>query len=219
MENLYEQFQKYFSGEISDIDKTRLESWIKASAENQRLYNELEEIWVKSKDIDKNIILHPDMAWDNITHVTGILRKKKVTHKDWNYISLLKIAASLLFLIGLGIAINITFFPKPEIIIASTINTSKQVIHLTDGTIIYLNDGSQLKYPTIFNRATREVELNGEAFFKVAKDAKHPFIVHANGTNTRVLGTSFDINTKTSDRVCIAVFSGKVAFKSNYTEP
>jgi ferric-dicitrate binding protein FerR (iron transport regulator) len=126
---------------------------------------------------------------------------------------MLKIAATLLILIGIGTVIKLGFYRGQNLIIVSTINRTKQEIKLADGSVVYLNRGSKLKYPEKFTTATREIDLEGEAFFKVAKDSIHPFIVHAKGTNTRVLGTSFNINTKNPGQVKISVFSGKVVFR------
>ena len=64
---------------------------------------------------------------------------------------------------------------------------------LSDGTKVFLNSDSRLKYPVTFNGEDRRVELSGEAFFEVVSDSSHPFIVHTRDMETRVLGTSFDI--------------------------
>jgi ferric-dicitrate binding protein FerR (iron transport regulator) len=64
---------------------------------------------------------------------------------------------------------------------------------LPDGTHIWLNSGSVFKYPTPFGEDKREVELTGEAFFDVAKDAVHPFIVKAGKMNIEVKGTRFNV--------------------------
>ncbi|WP_346318939.1 FecR domain-containing protein [Chitinophaga sp. YIM B06452] len=66
---------------------------------------------------------------------------------------------------------------------------------LADGTTVWLNASSSLRFPFSFSGATRDVYVEGEAFFKVASDAQHPFIVHTPQTRVRVLGTSFNINT------------------------
>lgn len=65
---------------------------------------------------------------------------------------------------------------------------------LADGTRIYLNAESQLRYPVQFSGNTREVELTGEAYFEVARNADKPFIVKTNGMDIEVLGTSFNLN-------------------------
>ena len=64
---------------------------------------------------------------------------------------------------------------------------------LSDGTKVFLNSDSRLKYPVTFNGEDRRVELSGEAFFEVVSDSLHPFIVHTRDMETRVLGTTFDI--------------------------
>jgi ferric-dicitrate binding protein FerR (iron transport regulator) len=66
---------------------------------------------------------------------------------------------------------------------------------LSDSTRILLNAGTSIKYPVKFIKGKdREIHLTGEAFFEVAKDAGHPFIVNANGLNIRVLGTKFNVS-------------------------
>lgn len=67
-------------------------------------------------------------------------------------------------------------------------------ITLSDGTKVYMNAGSSLKYPTAFNSTTRKVTLQGEAYFEVAKDKRHPFIVATARQMVTVLGTHFNIN-------------------------
>jgi ferric-dicitrate binding protein FerR (iron transport regulator) len=66
---------------------------------------------------------------------------------------------------------------------------------LPDGTAVWLNAGSSLRYPTAFTGSVRQVRLEGEAFFEVAINAAQPFVVEANGIKATVLGTSFNINS------------------------
>jgi transmembrane sensor len=68
-------------------------------------------------------------------------------------------------------------------------------LRLPDGTKVWLNAESYLKYPTTFNGKDRQVELSGEGYFEVAQDSHHPFIVRTENVETQVLGTSFNINT------------------------
>ncbi|MDP9040975.1 MAG: FecR domain-containing protein [Bacteroidota bacterium] len=67
-------------------------------------------------------------------------------------------------------------------------------VRLSDGTRVWLNAFSTLKYPEQFSDSVRKVELTGEAYFEVANDAVHPFIVLARDHEVRVLGTHFDVN-------------------------
>lgn len=82
---------------------------------------------------------------------------------------------------------------------------------LADGTKVYLNSDSELRFPTLFAGGERKVYLKGEAFFEVAHDTVKPFIVEARGMDVRVLGTRFNVNAYTSERVIrTTLVSGKV---------
>lgn len=75
----------------------------------------------------------------------------------------------------------------------SVSNGQKADIILADGTKVYINSDSRIVYDNTYNKKTRMVSLEGEAYFEVAKDKEKPFIVKANGINVQALGTSFNI--------------------------
>jgi transmembrane sensor len=75
----------------------------------------------------------------------------------------------------------------------------RTMLVLPDGTQVWLNSNSKLKYSADFNLHSREVELEGEAYFDVARDKERPFIVHASGMDVRVLGTAFTIKSYPQD--------------------
>ncbi len=66
---------------------------------------------------------------------------------------------------------------------------------LSDGTKVWLNADSKMKYPVSFGKDKREVSLHGEGYFEVAKDSTRPFIVSTEKMDVKVLGTTFDVNT------------------------
>nr|WP_121271918.1 FecR family protein [Pedobacter schmidteae] len=77
----------------------------------------------------------------------------------------------------------------------STARGETYQVHLPDGTLVWLNAGSTLKYPASFNASKeRNIELTGEAYFEVAKDKMHPFKVKSPGQEIEVLGTHFNMN-------------------------
>jgi ferric-dicitrate binding protein FerR (iron transport regulator) len=84
-------------------------------------------------------------------------------------------------------------------------------IVLSDGTQVWLNSVSSLRFPFSFLGKTREVYLTGEAFFKVAKNAAHPFIVHTGQTDVKVLGTEFNVNTYHADETVTSLVEGSVS--------
>jgi ferric-dicitrate binding protein FerR (iron transport regulator) len=88
---------------------------------------------------------------------------------------------------------------------------NKYRIILADGTIVWLNNASSLRYPARFTGKTREVLLTGEAYFEIAKDARHPFIVKTGHQNVEVLGTHFNINAYHSeDSIVTTLLEGKI---------
>ena len=90
----------------------------------------------------------------------------------------------------------------------------KSMIVLSDGTKVWLNAGSQLVYPAVFNGKTRQVTLIGEAFFDVTKNPQNPFIVRASNVSVQVLGTRFDISAYPDDKIIQTVLEeGKVNLK------
>ena len=90
--------------------------------------------------------------------------------------------------------------------------TARLSMSLPDGSTVILNAGSYIQYRSDFGRyATRDVNVNGEAFFIVARNRQMPFIVHSEGIATTALGTSFEVLADSSqDKVCVQLFTGKV---------
>lgn len=88
----------------------------------------------------------------------------------------------------------------------------KKQITLADGSVVWINSLTELRYPKTFSGHTREVYLSGEAYFDIRHNASKPFIVHTGQVITTVLGTAFNINAgKNSDRVIVTVTRGKVS--------
>jgi transmembrane sensor len=90
-------------------------------------------------------------------------------------------------------------------------------ITLPDGTSVWLNAGSSLRYPVAFSGKDRKVELKGEGYFDVAKNAAMPFFVKlANGVEVRVLGTQFNVNAYSDEKnIATTLVEGAVLIKNN----
>jgi transmembrane sensor len=139
--------------------------------------------------------------YDNIQIRIG---KKKNFNPYLKYMA----AASILFLIGLG------FFFKPvktaEKQLSFKTSDTPKSIQLSDGSKIYLAANSSFQYPEKFKGDQRKVSLlKGNAFFEVAKDKQHPFIITSGEIKTRVVGTSFHIQMSKS-KCEVIVVTGKV---------
>lgn len=87
---------------------------------------------------------------------------------------------------------------------------------LPDGTKVILNAGSRLAYPDLFAGNSREVYLNGEAYFEVKHDSQHPFVVLVNDLRIKDLGTRFNVSAYSSDsRIETVLTEGKLSIKRN----
>lgn len=130
----------------------------------------------------------------------------------------LAVAASLL-LLGAGSAWYFHSTQKPPVPTARVIHklfnvrygSAQQMFVLEDGTKVWLNAGSRLMYPDVFTGSSRDVELEGEAFFDVAQHASMPFLVHAGKVTVKVLGTRFNLKAYREDAsVTTTLISGRV---------
>lgn len=86
-------------------------------------------------------------------------------------------------------------------------------VQLSDGTVVYLNAGTSLRYPVQFvKNQSRQVYLTGEAYFEVSKDKAHPFTVNTHEVKVEVLGTKFNVNSYTEDiSTDVVLVEGKVS--------
>lgn len=94
-------------------------------------------------------------------------------------------------------------------------------LRLIDGTLVHVNAGTILYYPTEFEENKREIYVNGEAFFNVTHDANRPFIVHTSGIDVEVLGTKFNVmayDTDKNKQIVLTEGSVKVLSKQHNTQ-
>ncbi|MBP3826829.1 MAG: DUF4974 domain-containing protein [Prevotella sp.] len=101
---------------------------------------------------------------------------------------------------------SLTTMSKDQLLAARRITTmhdKEYWVTLDDGTLVHLNYNSRLIYPEKFGRGDRNVILDGEAYFMVAKDRSRPFIVHIPGGSIKVYGTEFNVNTSESPSVVL----------------
>ncbi len=219
--------------EFDDLLNKYLQS--KCTPEEESVVLDWHQSLIKASKIeitnDEQKILEKKV-WDKITFGINNLEiktkeSKVVSINFWRKSLRWSVAASILLIFATGVYFKYfgnrpqRFFTKKngEIVIPKDFNVvkniaedSKEVI-LPDGTHVLLSQNSSVGYPSLFNKATRDVYLLGSAFFTVAHDSAHHFIVHCDHVETEVLGTSFEIkkNDKTN-MIEVAVSTGKVAF-------
>lgn len=123
-----------------------------------------------------------------------------------------KIAASLLLLIAAWFYLPGLFTEETVSILAGA--GEQRLVILPDSTQVWLNAGATLQYPRSFTGSRRLVSLQGEAFFEVTQDPTKPFIIETASTQTKVLGTSFNVKALPDMPVTVTVATGKVQFSA-----
>lgn len=139
------------------------------------------------------------------------------------YIFKAAIAAAVLFVIyiaiNLGKSDNLPPLQKTFANNFNTLTTPKgdiKKIVLSDGTTVWINAASTLRYPAVFSKNERIVELNGEAYFEVAHNATKPFIVKVKGQTVEVVGTHFNLMAYDDEPVIkTTLLEGKVKVSAN----
>jgi len=197
---------------LEDKDQQALNSWKK---ENPDQYHQLLEIY-QSTDKHDSPEFNPDHNWNEFKTMIKIEEEEKSAKNIRLYPWIARAAASVIIILGVIYIYQYQSSTNEQTVIqtlvSAGVNDQKQV-ELPDGSVVWLNKGSELLYPENFNSTSREVYLKGEAYFDVAHNDNKPFIVHAGISKTTVIGTSFNLRAYgKEDDIRLTVVSGKVAF-------
>ena len=197
----------YWSESASVEERLQVESWLKANDENQGLYEQWKKVWEQSGSLADFEAIDVEARWQQF--------KKEVTFEEetktvrffpavWRYAAALLLVAAAAFLLLRG---------GDELQMLEVIaDNGPQEVLLPDGSQVWLNEQATLRYPNRFENNKRQVELEGEAFFEVTHNPDKPFTVRADDTETRVLGTSFNIREQEGNRLELVLLTGKVRF-------
>lgn len=199
-ENFYKILDRFLSGNASEQDEKIIESF------SSYLSNDTEFNAFSSESEKKEVYQRL------YSGVNDRIYKQK---RRLFIRSAIGVAASIILLVAfsLGIYKYTALNSQPTYLTLVTKNGQKASITLSDGSVVTLNGGSVLKYPEEFGQK-REVSLKGEAFFEVAKDKKHPFVISSGNFNTTVLGTSFNVKAYEGETQSVTVATGKVYVQS-----
>jgi len=175
--------------------------------EIMKKWNDLKEADTEKIDVDK--------AWNRLNtrieaeNITIPVRRLSLTR------AFIRIAAMVVIVLGIGLLVFEVVLPE-KVTVASAPDKKNVEVLLADGSKVYLNHDSRLTYPEKFGHNNRKVSLKGEAFFEIAPDTSHPFIIDAGNARVRVVGTSFSVITDNgNNEVEVYVATGKVMLTSN----
>ena len=212
MDKIYykELIEKYFDGNITDAEIKKLSDWIK---NDRHLQNWWEEEFSKS-DAGINPVLR-DKLLARIKEQTqgkeetqGKENPRTIRMNPWKWAAAIVLPICIAFftyyLVDSSQTVGAPFIVKAD-------KGDKATIELPDGTNVVLNSASQLSYLNNFGENVRRVQLNGEAYFKVAHDEKRAFIVQVGDLEVKVLGTSFNVSAyEDAKDVTVVLLEGKV---------
>ena len=215
-DRIYELIARRLSGEATAAEEQELNDYLQQHAGDQYLYDILSKYWSQhageaheeSNDEEERfmrIMQGVNSPIPEPTQTPELIPVRKISRQKWAYYAAaasLLIVATLLFLFlnnkkALPPAVAAK---QPELSEVSAKPGSRSKLILPDGTQVWLNAESRITYLNTFNKALREVNLEGEAYFDVTHDASRPFIVHTSGIAIKVLGTAFTVKSYATDR-------------------
>lgn len=215
-EYLIKLLSEYTERSISEKDYEILMRYVRDAQHDAQLYEAMDGIWkfmdtgmefsqIQKKHVFNQIITSPRFT------------QNKNAQKDASsYKFFFKVAAAFFCICFAGITAYY-LYQQPVTDSASHLverivpRGQKLTIKFPDGSTVFMNSGSKLRYPERFASNSRELFLEGEAYFDVAHDPHKPFIVHSGNVITQVLGTAFNISAYHQDKISVTVTRGKVS--------
>jgi ferric-dicitrate binding protein FerR (iron transport regulator) len=209
-------FEKYLRNEASADEVAQLHAMMRHDAQVQFIF--------------ENELLHSDSSMDentrhklfqNISRQVYTDKERGFLQKTWK--KALYWAAIFILPVISAFSVYYYFTPKQQItnhpteIIAR--NGEKAEVVLPDGSTVWINSGSKIRYDDAFNRKQRSVFLEGEACFEVAKDKDRPFVVKTKTMDIQALGTTFNVRSYDDDEQAFAVLlEGKIKVSASGQE-
>jgi len=217
-EYIYEIIAKALSEGLDEREAIELENWKLANQKNLKEYNDFVSIWTQSGSLKIKNAINEKIAFKIIRKKSGVFSSKT------RWINWISQAAAVLVLSIIFSGIY-SYLNKEDnenkIADSSSMPVFQEIkaaygtqakVELADGTIVYLNSGSKLRFPQTFdNQEQRKVILDGEGYFSVAKNKQHPFVVETNQMNIKVLGTTFNVDAYSDNSILkVALVDGSV---------
>lgn len=205
-ENFDLLIERYLNKETSSDENEQIENWLDENEpENTQwksLSNAKRKAWlgnlylevIQKTESNSDLRTEPRKinVWRTVAAIAAILILALTLTLNWD-VSRRKVAAADMKSVSI-----------PQ-------NQKKKVL-LPDGSSVWINASSDLKFPESFKGNTREVYLTGEAYFDIKHNSGKPFIVHTGRIKTQVLGTAFNVNARgNSEKIIVTVTRGKVS--------
>lgn len=216
---------KCIEGSASNEELVLAWEWIQKNPVNKKHYENLREIWLSvsiSQTTDEKQL---ENFWLKFKNKNIILQKEEISPdyaepKPWVG-RFIRVAAILIITLMLGAIIGKLVFTNKEpkqsnpFYVIEAPRGAKSFVTLTDGTKIWLNAGSRISYQRNYNQGNRNIFLEGEAFFDVAKNKDIPFYVYSSGIVVKAIGTAFNVKAYPEEGIVeTTLVEGSVSIES-----
>ncbi|WP_158278636.1 FecR family protein [Rhodohalobacter mucosus] len=235
-DNIWALIARHHDHSLSETDARKLEEWLEASNENRRIFHSVDRIWKASEEKQGESIigeLNLEKDWNCVSGKINrnpeekrarIRHFRKIRKRQQFFSNLLKVAALVLVAFTSGI-LTLKYAPQqsdensyqaPVFNEIVTYDAERAGIELGDGSRVTLNAASKLTIPDRFSSDTREVTLQGQAFFDIKRDKNRPFHIKAGNAVVEVVGTSFDVRYYENENLIqVVVKTGTVELRNN----
>jgi transmembrane sensor len=226
-----ELLEKYFKNACTEEELSAVLEWFEKSSCNSQGKVLFSEMWEELTEDDNNIKTDFDLILDKIHHKVNLTRSKELLEKTGqnltkfrkreHYIKILTRVAAFLLVPVLCFSLYMSYKYQSVKSGQSYVNQAYNEVlssvdaitkvTLPDGSNVWLNHSSSLKYPAVFQSKERTVELIGEGYFEVAHNPNVPFIVKAGGIEIKALGTVFNVMAyPDEDKIETSLIEGSV---------
>lgn len=201
---------RVLSGESSSDDILLLSKWLNEDEKNRAEFSRLKAYW--DADVAFKTSVAPTLTLDTLQQQINAQEKQAKKIRLRKSVLPLVAAVALLFILSTAFLYYYTANYASEYYTLLT-DDHKSDFTMDDGTVVTLNKNSRLRYSDRYGKEKREVQLEGEAFFEVTKDADVPFEVEVNGASIVVLGTDFNVKAEVgASSVAATLVEGSIRF-------
>lgn len=222
----FNQIKRYLEGKTSENESEQIRSWLKDPANTDESRMILGNVWTNSELMFNGSVPDFDQMLNQIHQQISSTPEHRHLPESKSgaikrIIQLFSKVAAILFLPLLLLSVYLYFnLQQNSFLLASNSDKVREIytkpgtrtkIELPDGTNVWLNDGTILRYPENFSGPTRDVYVDGEAYFEVTPNPKKPFVVDNPMMRTVVTGTHFNLNSYSDDHFFEAtLLEGKI---------
>jgi transmembrane sensor len=194
---------RYLDKSITDEEMAEFSQWINSDEKNKQHFREIRDLHLGLRSFYRE----DESNWNTFDHE---LEKRRFKHVS---MQVLKYAAVLIF--AVGATIGIMKLLQPETPLKTFVCNSYGLpvtLTLGDGTFVKLGAKSSLSYNSKYNVDNRDIKLQGEAFFVVAKDKEKPFIITSGNNEITVTGTKFEVDSRDENIFTTTLVEGGIRF-------